>query len=110
MSSHMPAEVNFTFLRGEDVAITWTIRESATGAARDITGWTFALPLKQHPYDVIPAESAMHEITNAAAGQVRSTLAASVTEDLEGKYAYRLWRMDEGFVSCQARGTITFEL
>ena len=109
MSHHMPAEFNPTFQRGEDVSITWTIRESAAGAARDITGWTLAMYLKRQRHDPDPLVSATQSITNAAGGQVKSSIASSVTSELEGPYVYSLWRTDTGFVSCQARGTITFE-
>ena len=106
----MPATADFTFQRGEDVAITWTIKESAAGAARDITGWTFALGLKRYRHEASPLHEMDWEITNAGNGTVRTTLANEISETLEGDYVYSLWRTDDGFASCQARGTITFEL
>jgi hypothetical protein len=105
----MPAEVNFTFQRGEDVAIAWTILKSQGGAVEDITGWTFALALKRQKHDPDAVATATHQITDGPAGKVTSSIAAASTATLEGEYAYSLWRTDVGAESCQAKGTISFQ-
>jgi hypothetical protein len=77
---------------------------------RNIDGWTFALGLKRHRHDASPLHTMDWTITSAANGTVRTTLANEISATLEGEYAYSLWRTDEGYAACQARGTITFEL
>jgi hypothetical protein len=105
----MAASVNFTFRKGEDIAIDWTILETKGGSAADITGWTFSLKVKRNASDADPSlVTASHSITNAPAGNVTSTIAAAQTAALEGDYVYSLWRTNSGSVSCQAEGFMSF--
>lgn len=103
----MPAANTFTFRKGEDVEIDWTIRESDsdTAAVADITGWTFSFKVKRKARDADPSlVTATTTIVDAANGEVKTTITAADLAMLAGDYQHSLWRTNAGSKACLSEG------
>jgi hypothetical protein len=99
------ATPSFECIKGEDFEIDWTILSSSTGAAVDITGYTFALKLKRRDSDADPSLiTPTITIQVAASGTVKAVFAAAATVLLLGDYRYAFWRTNAGAMSCLASG------
>ncbi len=96
---------SFSLIRGEDFEIDWTILSSSTGAAIDITSYTFALKVKRRETDADPSlVTPTITIQVAASGTVKAVFAAADTLLLQGDYRYAFWRTNSGSASCLASG------
>jgi hypothetical protein len=99
------ATPSFECIKGEDFEIDWTILSSSTGAAVDITGWTFALKVKRRDSDADPSLiTPTCTVLVAASGTVKAVFAAAATVLLLGDYRYAFWRTNAGAMSCLASG------
>lgn len=97
----------FSVVKGEDIEIDWTIYASAADGAAvvDLTGWTFSFKLKRFASDADPSlATAVNTILVAAAGTVKTVLAAADTLLLEGTYQYSFWRTNSGSKACLSAG------
>lgn len=106
----MPITINrngaFTFVKGEDAIIHWTIRTDPTGTTpEDITGWTFAFKVKRKDSDPDPSLiTATPVIIDPLLGQVDVTIPSAQLATLKGDYKYSLWRTNIGAQACLSRG------
>ncbi len=102
------ATPSFECIKGEDFEIDWTILSSSTGAAVDITGYTFALKVKRRDADADPSLiTPTITILVAASGTVKAVFAAADTLLLQGDYRYAFWRTNAGSLSCLASGILS---
>lgn len=104
----MAAYNAFTFKKGEDAQIDFTIRtgDAATDPVVDITGWTFSFKVKRRLEDADPSvvPTATVTIQSAAQGQVRVVVAASELQAMLGDYQHALWRTNVGAKRCLSDG------
>lgn len=100
------ASSTFQCVKGEDYQITWTIQTSDTNTtAVDITGWTFALKVKERAVDADPSLiTPTITIVTPLSGLVKAVFAAVDTLTLNGDYEYSFWRTNSGSVSCLSAG------
>lgn len=105
MATVVRATPNFQCVKGEDFEIDWTILASSTGAALDISGYTFAFKVKRRDADADPSLiTPTITIQTAASGTVKAVFAAADTLLLAGDYRYAFWRTNTGSASCLASG------
>lgn len=97
-----PNTYDITILRGDDQIVRFTVTTS-TGAAQDVTSWTFKFTVKSSPDDAIG--SAIFQkatggngiaLTTPLSGIVDVTLAAADTAAMAGRYYYDLEGTDTG--------------
>lgn len=103
----MPAKNSFSFVKGEDAQINFTVRESdrASAAVVDITGWTFSFKVKRFDSDDDPSlVTATATATDPTNGVVTVTVPAADMEGLKGDYRHSLWRTNSGSKACLSRG------
>lgn len=103
-----PAAYNITFTQGDDVSETFTFKDS-TGAAINVTGYTFAAMMRKTPADTTIVATFSFAITSGSGGTVNMTLAKTVTAGLTpGVYVYDLqWTDLSGNVRTMLAGQVT---
>jgi hypothetical protein len=103
----MPASNHFEFRKGEDVEIDFTQRvsDSATAAAEDITGWTFAFKVKRKLADADPSlVTPTITILDPTAGTYKVVITAADMSALKGDYWHSCWRTNAGAKACVSEG------
>lgn len=99
----MATHNDFTWFRGEDVLVTFTMVP-----VTDITGWTISAKVKGAPVDATALLTISCTVTNAAAGVF--TLAVSAAQNTTtlsgGSYAYSATRTDSGSMAILSEGSI----
>lgn len=105
----MAAENHFTFVKGEDIQINWTIyQDENQTSVQDISGWTFHYKVKRRDSDVSAAlVTTVTSIVDAAGGSAQTTIAAAQMALLSGDYRASLWRTNAGGASCLSRDDFT---
>lgn len=97
-----PNTYDITILRGDDQIVRFTVTTS-TGAAQDVTGWSFKFTVKSSLDDAIG--SALFQkttggggiaLTTPSSGIVDVTISASDTAAMGGRYFYDLQGTDTG--------------
>lgn len=91
-----PNTYDITILRGDDQIVRFTVTTS-TGAAQDVTGWSFKFTVKSSLDDAIGSANFQKTtggfgiaLTTPSGGIVDVTLAATDTQTLGGSYYYDL--------------------
>lgn len=102
-----PAELNVRSLRGDTVALPFTITEGGTPV--DITGRTFAAKLRKTGSKNSTTIPFTVEIADAAAGQIIIRMAETVTNNLGGSYSWDLQQTSGGAVRTLVAGEWTFD-
>lgn len=102
----MPAQCNMVWYRGEAYTITLTVLDS-DGDAENVTGWTFALNVRE-TYD---SENALLTLTPtvlvAASGTATVSVTASQTLALDaGELVFDVFRTNSGSETCLTRGEL----
>jgi hypothetical protein len=95
-----PNTYDITILRGDDQTVRFTVTTS-TGAAQDVTGWSFKFTVKSSLDDAIGLALFQKTtggggivLTTPASGIVDVSLSASDTQAMSGKYFYDLQGVD----------------
>ena len=101
-----PAELNVRSLRGDTVALPFTITEGGTPV--DITGRIYAAKIRKAGRGTNPTPFTV-EITDADGGQILISMAAAVTATLGGTYSWDLQQTSGGAVRTLVAGEWTFD-
>lgn len=92
----------------EDQTLQWTVFDEATGAAKDITGWTISFKLAATQTGAAVVTKAA-TLTTPASGITQVALAAADLTQTAGVYFYSLTRTDSGNVQVLAYGTLLLQ-
>lgn len=99
----MAAHNDFSWFRGEDILLTFTM-----SPVTNIAGWTISLAVKSTLYDAATVLTLVGTIADAAGGifTVPISAAQNTTTLSSGDYAYAAQRTDSGSVAVLSEGSI----
>lgn len=107
------AKKDFDFDQGDTETFKLT-RENADGTAKDITGYTFWLTLKESKDDSDANAAVQKTVTNHTApanGETELPLTASDTDGLQGSYYYDIQeKTDNGEINTLVKGMMSFDV
>jgi hypothetical protein len=102
-----PAELNVRSLRGDTIALPFTITEA--GQPIDITDRTYAAKIRKVGAKNATVITFTVDVTDAETGQIILRMAETVTANLGGSYSWDLQQTDEGAVRTLVAGEWTFD-
>lgn len=107
----MPNVKDWAKANKTDIVIPFTFTDS-DGAAKDITGWTIRMTIKENPGDTDANAKLQKDanITNAEDGAAQIEIADTDTTDLEGVYYYDIkYKDDSGDIFSIISGKFLFK-